>query len=161
MAQVPLIAATFIPIILLGISAIYDLCCRRVPNYLTGVVAIIGLLFPWYVFDTSVLLKAYLGGILGLLIFLPPYFAGVMGAGDVKILGTIGLYVGIDKVFILILYTAIAGGILTLFYLIGQMIPKYFSHKKPEILITRPIELPYVVAIFGGFMYMLFAERLT
>ena len=161
MAQGPLIAATFIPIILLGISAIYDLCYRRVPNYLTGVAAIIGLLLPWYVFDSSVLLKAYLGGILGLLMFLPPYIAGAMGAGDVKILGTLGLYVGIEKVFILVLYTALAGGILTLFYLIGQVIPQYLGHKKPEILITTPIELPYVVAIFGGFVYMLFAERLT
>lgn len=161
MSHVPLIAATFIPIILLGISAIYDLCCRRVPNYLTVVAAIIGLLLPWYVFDTSVLLKAYLGGILGLLMFLPPYVAGIMGAGDVKVLGTVSLYVGIDKVFILILYTALAGGILTLIYLIGQVLPQYFSHKKPEILITKQIELPYVVAIFGGFISMLFAERLT
>ena len=161
MSHVPLIAATFIPIILLGISAIYDLCCRRVPNYLTGVAAIFGLLLPWYVFDTSVLLKAYLGGILGLLMFLPPYVAGIMGAGDVKMLGTVGLYVGIDKVFILILYTALAGGILTIIYLTGQVLSQYFSHKRPEILITRKIELPYVVAIFGGFISMLFAERLT
>ena len=161
MSHVPLIAATFIPIILLGISAIYDLCCRRVPNYLTGVAAIIGLLLPWYVFDSSVLLKAYLGGILGLLMFIPPYAAGVMGAGDVKMLGTVGLYVGIDKLFLLILYTALAGGVLTIFYLIGQVLPQYLSHKKPEILITTPIELPYIVAIFGGFISMLFAERLT
>ena len=161
MAHVPLIAATFIPIILLGISAIYDLCCRRVPNYLAGVAAIIGLLLPLYVFDSSILLKAYLGGILGLMMFLPPYSAGVMGAGDVKMLGTVGLYVGIDKLFLLILYIALAGGVLTLFYLIGQVLPQYFSHKKPEILIIRQIELPYVVAIFGGFIYMLFAERLT
>ena len=160
MVHFSLVVASLVSIILLGISAIYDLYYRKVPNYLTGLAAIIGVSLPWFIVDGISLFSAYLGGILGLLLFIPPYALGVMGAGDVKVLGVAGLFVGIEKIFTLTLYIAIAGGMLALIYLIGCSIAQYFSMKNTKVFNLMPIELPYVVAIFGGLFYMLIFEIL-
>ena len=161
MILTPFIVASSVPIIFLGISAIYDLYCRRVPNYLTGFAAIIGLVYPWFSTNGIGILSAYLGGILGLVIFLPPYVVGVMGAGDVKVLGVAGLFVGIEKIVTLTLYAALAGGILALLFLAERSFTDYLSRKNLKSDNSSPIELPYVVAIFGGFIYMLVVESLT
>lgn len=107
------------------------------------------------------MLSSYLGGILGLLLFLPPYVIGVMGAGDVKVLGVAGLFIGIEKIVTLTLYAALAGGILALLFLAERSITNYLSRKNLKSDNSSPIELPYVVAIFGGFIYMLVVESLT
>ena len=160
MIQFILVAASLVSIILIGISAIYDLYCRRVPNYLTGLAAIIGASLPWFMVDEISLFSVYFGGIIGLLLFLPPYALGVMGAGDVKVLGVAGLFVGVEKIFTLTLYVAIAGGVLALLYLIGHLITKCFSSSNTKACDSISIQLPYVVAIFSGFFYMLLTERL-
>jgi len=49
---------------------------------------------------------------IGLLILL--YFLGMMGAGDVKLLGAVGSFIGAKSVFISFLYTAVVGGIYAL-----------------------------------------------
>lgn len=53
----------------------------------------------------------------GLALLLIPYTAGGIGAGDVKLLGTIGSLKGPAFIFNAFLAAAIAGGILALFYL--------------------------------------------
>jgi len=156
-----LVAASSIPIILLGISAIHDLCCRRVPNYLIGVLAIIGLAYPWIPGNSVGVFSSYLGGFLGLLIFLPPYIGKFMGAGDVKALAVSGLYVGVERILILALYSAVAGGFLALIYLLWKLGSKYFKRGSSVENTVSQIELPYVVAIFGGLFFMLMAERMT
>ena len=161
MASYPMVAASFVPVILLGISAIYDLCCRRVPNYLTGIAAIIGLSYPWFMVNGIGLSSAYLGGVLGLFILLPPYILGLMGAGDVKALAVAGLFVGIEKIFILALYIALAGGVLALIYWFRRSISQSVTERNASTDISSYSELPYVVAIFGGFFYMLISESLT
>ena len=156
-----LVVASSIPIILLGIAAIHDLCCRRVPNYLIGVVAIIGLAYPWIPGNSVGVLSSYFGGFLGLLIFLPPYIGRFMGAGDVKVFSIAGLAVGIEKIFTLSLYVAIAGGFLALLYLLKRATSIHLRGGKGNTSNTFRVELPYVVAIFGGLFYMLITERLT
>ena len=161
MAIPQLVAAFFVSTIFLGISAIYDLCCRRVPNFLTGLAAIIGLSLPWVVVDEISLFSSYTGGILVLIIFMPPYALGLMGAGDVKALAVSGLFVGIENIFMLALYVAIAGGVLAFLYLFARSIAKMIGRKSTRSFTPSPIQLPYVVAIFSGCVYMLVTERLT
>ena len=161
MGMTELIAAYLTSTIWLGVSSIYDICCRRVPNILNGFAAIIGLSLPWILTDGLDLFSSYLGGILGLLILLPPYALGVIGAGDVKVLAVLGLFVGIQKMLSLTFYFALSGGVLALLYLINVSISRIFSDKKVSLFTSRSIDLPYVVAIFGGFIYMLIAERMA
>lgn len=61
--------------------------------------------------------QALLGAGVGFLIFLLPYVIGRMGAGDVKFLTVIGLYVGPVAVMKVALYAMLAGGVLALLLL--------------------------------------------
>lgn len=122
---------------------------------------IVGLIFPWIAVDSISVLSSYLGGLLGLLLFLPPYVGGLMGAGDVKVFGVSGLFVGVNEIFTLSLYVAIAGGFLALLYLLKRIVSRYLGDDEVDISATPRLELPYVVAIFCGLLYMLITERLT
>ena len=94
MSFAQLFAASSVSVFILGISSIYDLVSRRVPNYLTGVAAMIGLVCPWFDICNVSVISSYLGGLVGLLLFLPPYSLNVMGAGDVKLMAAIGTLMG-------------------------------------------------------------------
>jgi prepilin peptidase CpaA len=51
------------------------------------------------------------GLLLGLCIFMPFYLATGMGAGDVKLMGAVGVFLGPIGVFMAFLATAVVGGI--------------------------------------------------
>mgnify|MGYP000175524299 CR=1 FL=1 len=157
----PLAVAPLALLTIFGIFSAFDLCLRRVPNSLAGVAAVIVMGYPWFVTDGISVLSSYFGGIAGLLLFLPPYLGAVMGAGDVKVFSIAGLAVGIEKIFTLSLYVAIAGGFLALLYLLKRATSIHLRGGKGNTSNTFRVELPYVVAIFGGLFYMLITERLT
>jgi prepilin peptidase CpaA len=161
MSFAQLFAASSVSVFILGISSIYDLVSRRVPNYLTGVAAMIGLVCPWFDICNVSVISSYLGGLVGLLLFLPPYSLNVMGAGDVKLFAVTGLYIGVEKILSLGLYVSIAGGLLAIFYLIKHETRNCIINKQLDIQKATVIQLPYAVAIFGGLLYMLFTERMT
>ena len=54
------------------------------------------------------------GLILGLCLMLPGYVLGATGAGDVKLVAAVGALVGPGLVVRVVLYTALAGGVLAL-----------------------------------------------
>lgn len=60
------------------------------------------------------------GGLCGLGIFLPLYLLNVMGAGDVKLLATLGLYAGPLLTLDIALLSALAGGIWAVALLFGR-----------------------------------------
>jgi prepilin peptidase CpaA len=97
----------------LGLAAavVTDVRTRRIPNWLTGAIAGagFGLAFggggvsPW---------EATLGLGLGLLLMLPGHVIGATGAGDVKLMAAVGVFLGPSLVFRAFLYSAVAGGVL-------------------------------------------------
>lgn len=58
------------------------------------------------------------GFTLGLALLFIPYMAGGIGAGDVKLLGTIGALKGTSFIFNTFLAGAIAGGVLAILYMV-------------------------------------------
>lgn len=58
--------------------------------------------------------QALLGAVVGLLVFLPLYWTGAMGAGDVKLLAALGAFAGPVEVLGMALCTAACGGVLAL-----------------------------------------------
>ena len=161
MSFAQLFAASSLSLIVLGISSVYDLLSRRVPNYLTGIAAIIALLYPWLTNNSIGITSSYLGGFLGLMFFLLPYIGGFMGAGDVKLFGVTGLFVGVEQILSLSLYVSIAGGILALIYLIEHKIRNIVIKDIKDIQTVSKIKLPYAIAIFSGAFYMFISERMT
>ena len=103
-----------------GAGAIIDMRTRRVPNVLTGSIAVFGLLLA-VLHPTSVSPMAALGGIaVGLAVMLPGHLIGATGAGDVKFLAALGALLGPKGVLMAFVYTAIAGGAIARLVALGR-----------------------------------------
>jgi prepilin peptidase CpaA len=94
-------------------ACLCDLHRRRIPNRLTFGAALVALLAVPLSGAMS-LETTTEGWLLGLVLWMPVYALGGMGAGDVKLLAAIGAWLGPLGVFEAALYTAIVGGILAL-----------------------------------------------
>ena len=95
-----------------GLAAVIDLRTRRIPNALTGALAMAGLSIAAAKLGPIGLGGALLGCALGLAFMLPGHIFGATGAGDVKLFAAMGALIGPRAILSAFLYTAIAGGIL-------------------------------------------------
>jgi prepilin peptidase CpaA len=96
------------------IACITDLRAARIPNVLTFTALAAGLVFHALAPVGSGLPAAGLGLLAGLLVFFPFFALGAMGAGDVKLMAAIGVWIGSPSVLQVALFGAIAGGVLAL-----------------------------------------------
>lgn len=97
-----------------AVAAAWDLKTRRLPNVLTFGAALAGVVFHTATAGWNGLGLALAGWVVGAAIFFPVFALGAMGAGDVKLLGALGAWLGPAAVVWVGLYTAIAGGVLAL-----------------------------------------------
>lgn len=97
-----------------GTSAAIDVRTRRVPNALTLAIAIVGLAAAVAgVADLSVR-NAMLGCAAGMALMLPGYLWGGTGGGDVKLMASLGTWLGPHLIVRTFFYSAIAGGLIAL-----------------------------------------------
>ncbi len=140
-------------------GAIYDWKSRRVPNWLTfGGFGII-LLFNTFHLGIDGLISSLLGLLTGLTLLMIPYVTGGMGAGDVKLLGTIGAIVGYKAVILIFFYTAICGLIMGIIWLVFNPSRLKFLITTGQILPTvdKKQKIPYAIAILmGTILYIMF-----
>jgi prepilin peptidase CpaA len=97
-----------------GLAAVIDLRTRRIPNALTGSLAVVGIGLAAAQLGTVSLWGALLGGLLGFAFMLPGNMFGATGAGDVKLFAAAGALLGPATTVRAFLFTAIAGGVLAL-----------------------------------------------
>lgn len=101
-----------------------DIRSRRIPNKLVLVGVLLGLglngLLPaGSGFNSSIpgglgLLAAAKGMVLGIAVLLPMYLLRAMGAGDVKLMGMVGAFLGPVDLIGAVIATFIAGGVMAL-----------------------------------------------
>ena len=91
-----------------------DIRRRRIPNILTFGGAAAGLVCHRWNHGFSGLPVGIGGWIAGVAVFLPLFLLRGLGAGDLKLLGALGTWVGARDVLWVALYTTISGGILAL-----------------------------------------------
>ncbi len=96
-------------------AAVCDLHARRIPNLLTFGAAVAGIAIHGYYSGVSGATSASLGWLAGAAIFFPVFALGGMGAGDIKLLGALGAWLGPGAALMVALYTGIAGGLMALF----------------------------------------------
>ncbi len=102
-------------IVVLLLASAFDLRQRRIPNRLLAAALIAALVLHLSSGTPSALLTTFVAGFaLGLLMFLPLYLLGGMAAGDVKLMATVGAFLGPALVFQASLATYICGGVLAL-----------------------------------------------
>lgn len=99
----------------LVVAAVIDGLQLKVPNWLTFPMIISGWVYssvlsgyPWW----EGLLYSLLGTAVGLLLLLPAYAIGGMGAGDVKLMAGIGAWVWGGVTIYAFAFSALAGGVI-------------------------------------------------
>ena len=178
----------FILFLLIGAALYFDLTKKTIPNYLTFPAIVWGFVSYTALDGLSGLWFSILGMLVGLVIFFIPFAMGGMGGGDVKLLAAVGALQGWQFVLAASLLTAIAGGIISIIYLIAtgrllRVLKKmagialapffsflYFNTKFEFFNWTsiffsthhsedkKPMRLPYGVAIAVGVMLLLIYE---
>jgi prepilin peptidase CpaA len=103
--------------IVLLIAMWKDMTQRKIPNALLVVAGGVALLWSMTAGGVG-LSAALLGGVAALLVFLVFYVTGAMGAGDVKLMATVGLFLGQADVLGLCISVLIAGGVQSLIWAI-------------------------------------------
>jgi prepilin peptidase CpaA len=117
---IPSFAELRVPVLVLLLlaAAAIDLRSMRIPNWLTMSGAALGLVLaaavPWQalgpVWAVDGVLWSLAGLAVALLVLLPFYAFGLMGAGDVKLMAMVGSFLGFPQVLPAILAAFIAGG---------------------------------------------------
>ena len=155
------------------LAALGDLKERRIPNALTFPVFVVGLIWATWFGGISGLAES--AGTCALLalpyVFLFLFFGG--GAGDAKLMGAIGAWLGFRQGLTVLACVAIAGGGLAIAKAIAQKKLKFvltsvfvscisfllylFTHRTMKLADTQndikqseELDIPYGVAIFAG-----------
>lgn len=126
-----------------------DLRSRRVGNLLCASLALCGLALCTFFAGGRGLLLSAAGLVACLAIGIVPFAKGWLGAGDVKLLAAVGAWVGLPLVPMLLLLTAVAGGVVSLGTLVLAGRSSFRQLGEPT---TRPraVQVPYALAIAAG-----------
>jgi prepilin peptidase CpaA len=143
------------------IAVVTDLRRRRIPNWLTGGALAVGLAGGFVLGGPSGGLSALAGATLGLVMLLPFYAAGGMGAGDVKLLAAVGALLGPEPLLSVAFYGALVGGLMSLVVLMRHHIVVQGAldaiGRRRWLVLASGLKTPYGVAIAGGVYVALIA----
>jgi prepilin peptidase CpaA len=98
-------------VMLVALAAWSDLRTREIPNWITLPSAALGLALQIWYAGPHGLWNSVTGAALGVGILIVFFFAGGMGAGDVKLFGAVGALVGPYALIFVFVFTGILGGI--------------------------------------------------
>lgn len=134
-----------------GVAAVGDVRRLRIPNKLVVAGIAVAVLFALYDRGTGGLLHAAAGLAVGVLVLMPFHLLKMMGAGDVKLMGMVGAFLGPVDGFCATLATMLAGGAVSVWWLWRMR----RNHKESpqgggQAVDTREMRMPYGVAIFLG-----------
>ncbi|WP_214628522.1 A24 family peptidase [Paenibacillus agaridevorans] len=110
-------------LLLLLAAFITDMKWRRIPNWLTFTFFVAGLLYHVSINGVAGLAAASWGATAGFLPLLLLYALGGIGAGDVKLFGAAGAWIGVGTVLQLMMASIVCAGIIGLLLLAGRMLP--------------------------------------
>jgi prepilin peptidase CpaA len=166
------LALFMLPLICIGIilvASLNDIATRTIPNGLAVALAI-----------TGIAMGAIDGYLIGSVLaagglFVAAAFCwrrGWMGGGDVKLLGAAALGMPASSVLTFVLAVAIAGGVLSLFYIIARRLISFSASPRPDGLFARAVRvecwrirragpLPYACAIAAGVLFVNVARGMS
>lgn len=167
-------------IALLALAAVIDWKTLRIPNWLTAGGMVYGLLYN-ATHATSIgagLGTAALGLAAGLALLMPLYLLRVLGAGDVKLMGAIGAFLGAPAMPLAVAFVLVTGGLAAVLFAVSRRAAGPFLHNlrfvawslltpasgawRPSAAATMPSigKLPYGVSICLGGVAFLVARQL-
>jgi prepilin peptidase CpaA len=168
----------------LVVATVTDLRNRRIPNWLVFPFLLAGIaVSPWRPdwhgvgqgFGWHGVGQSFAGFGLGILLYGFLFWMGGMGAGDVKLCAAIGAWIGPSQLFLALVVTGLAGGIMVLGWAAkGGFLKDLFAgtgdlifgwkergmHRDPEMVVSNPKKrkMPYAPAIAVGTLFSFFAH---
>lgn len=103
-----------VAVLVTAVAAAIDIRSRRIPNLLTFGAAALALVYHAVTGGFSEATQSAVGWLAGVGVFFPMFLLGGMGAGDVKLLGAVGAWLGPSGALWSGLYSTFAGGLLAL-----------------------------------------------
>lgn len=119
--------------------ALIDLRTHRIPNLLCAAAAVVGLTYQMWMHGEDGLLAALGGTAVGFATFLPFYVVRAFGAGDVKAMATVGVFLGIQTTLLAVGMTLMAGAVLGVAVLLLRRAPATATLGRLRGLLTSPI----------------------
>jgi prepilin peptidase CpaA len=139
---------------LLLFAAVKDIRHRRIPNIACIGIVVLGVTVSLVTKGTDGLISSVIGMALGLIVLLPVYALGRIGAGDVKLLAACGAFLGPVNLINGTILAFLIGGLLAFYYIAANrltyLIPRMYAFLPHSSTSHKRIELPYGVAISGG-----------
>jgi len=142
---------------LLAVAVRSDLLAHRIPNALVGIGLALGLVLQSFLSGWSGVWTGLSGAAIAGAVFLPLYLLRAMGAGDVKLAGAAGSFLGPTGALLGALASLVAGAICAVVWL-------FFGRRQtraPElqsISDLRKAKFPYAVAIALGMLCAAIAQ---
>jgi prepilin peptidase CpaA len=102
------------------IAVFFDLKIRRIPNWLIGVGALLGVVINGLA-GVNQLFQSIAGFVVAIVVLLLPFALGWIGAGDVKLFGVIGALLGLRWLPRVFFYSALVAGLIAGWYLISSL----------------------------------------
>jgi len=98
-------------LIIAFLGGLWDAFTGKIPNWLTLGSMFLGLIVSLFLGD---ILTCMAGLFIGIIIYLPFFALGYMGGGDVKLMGAIGCFAGIEGIVYTAFFASIWGGFMAL-----------------------------------------------
>jgi prepilin peptidase CpaA len=119
--------------------AVIDWRTHRIPNLLCATAALMGLSSQMWLHGENGLLAALGGAAVGFAMFLPFYVLRAFGAGDVKAMATVGLFLGPETTLIAVASTLMAGAVLGLCVLLARPMHANATFHRLIGLLSSPV----------------------
>ena len=165
--------------VVLVVAAVIDGYKLKVPNWITFPLVISGWIASGLLFGWSGLGWSLVGTVVGLLLLLPAYAIGGMGAGDVKLMAGVGAWLWGMVTFYAFCVSALVGGVIAIAMVLSRrqwghhqaqftaLLSEFFVVRDPTKLSEMAAErkstmmlLPYGIPIAIGTIAYLFAVGL-
>jgi prepilin peptidase CpaA len=158
------------------IAMVTDLRNRKIYNWLTFPAMAAGLVLSVVTGGFTGLESSLLGFFAGVAIFAVGFFLNAMGAGDVKLMGVVGLWLGWPSTLAAVVYVALMGGLIAIAAALanGSLLQLLKNVKNMALALATPgakaegafthsaaAPIPYGVSIALGTALALFFPRVS
>lgn len=149
-------------IIILLFTSFYDILYKRIPNIAPVIIVILGFTYHYLLTGSAGLSISLYGLVTGLSMTLFFYRFAHLGAGDVKLIATIGCFVGYQSILLIIAYSYVISAILGVIF-IKLWLPWYQSRQKNHSEPTKNLRserIPMAPGISIATIYVMYSYPL-